>query len=454
MKKAYGLGLVVVPLVSIPTVMGFRIPLQHTRTTVTHLLAVVSEGKFMYMTEEEDRLLKEKGDLEEQLMQSPTPIKPLKIRTRRHTSNSGGNGGSGMGMGGFGSRNGDATNKVKGGKKRKQSASGGQTKSQKSPLTSPQEPSTIKPIIKAIQEDGMVRIDNVLSPKVADNLRDYLIDLRARSTADIEEGRITNSQERFADVLLNQNRCDLKIPLGPPPVNEALFDLLIADGDSKTDNNTVNPCPSIVRSVIEGVYDSYHGQGKHASLWELNCFMSNAGARRQLVHADNVCLEPVQGLQEGEPIILTCFIALQDIDASMGPTVFMPKTHSIDAHNRFFETGRDEASTKTDTYSPKNEILKSSPSIMGAPLPKGSCILFDPRVLHCAGANVCRDTQKTRALFYLSFKNPKVDDPGCPSTSGYGISTAELTMDQLVTDLLHERRGEPARHLALLASSP
>jgi hypothetical protein len=54
----------------------------------------------------------------------------------------------------------------------------------------------------------------------------------------------------------------------------------------------------------------------------------------------------------------------------------------------------------------------------------------------------------------MSYKNPKIDDPGCPSTSGYGISTAELTMDQLVNDLVHERNGEQARYIALIASSP
>jgi ectoine hydroxylase-related dioxygenase (phytanoyl-CoA dioxygenase family) len=231
---------------------------------------------------------------------------------------------------------------------------------------------------------------------------------------------------------------------------------VLADKDS---NDDTLYRPSLIRSVIEGVFNSYTSgaeNGKYASLWELNCFMSNSGARRQLVHADNVCLEPVPGLQgDGEePILLTCFIALQDIDVSMGPTVWMPGTHTIDAHNRFFETGRDEASTKTETYSPKNDILQSSMALIGAPLPKGSCVIFDPRVLHCAGANQCPDPSLTRALFYMSFKNPKIDNPGCPSTSGYGISTAELTMEQLVTDLVNEQKGQLLRYISLIASNP
>jgi len=324
-----------------------------------------------------------------------------------------------------------------------------------------------------------VRIDNVLSGSNADDLRDYLIDLRKRAKEDVETGTIADSQDRFADVLLNQNRCDLKIPLGPKPVHEALLDVLNDDdGRNSNDNDgttSVAATPSLVRSVIEGVFDHYSPNdssiGSEASLWELNCFMSNSGARRQLVHADCVCLDAIPGLDQtdtnsisdpaGEPILLTCFIALQDIDPSMGPTVFMPKTHNIRSHNVFFETGRDDASTRDDdsnNHSPKNEILKSSKSIIGAPLPKGSCIIFDPRVLHCAGTNNCSDSQKTRALFYMTFKNPKVDSPGCPSTSGYGISNADLTMNDLVSDLLWMERGRgegvAPRRVPLLASSP
>ena len=62
----------------------------------------------------------------------------------------------------------------------------------------------------------------------------------------------------------------------------------------------------------------------------------------------------------GEPILLTFFVALQDIDPSMGPTVFMPNTHNIRSHNVFFETGRDNDSTRNENRSPKNDLLQVS----------------------------------------------------------------------------------------------
>ena len=427
------------------------------------------------MTEEEDRLLKEQGDLEASFMQTPTALKAMKLTglSKKKASL------AGKGMGGGGGGFGGGAKKV--GAKKKKSKKQQQLAPPKEAIASASsatiEPSPeVQALTQVIREEGLVRIDNVLSGEKADELRDYLIDLRKRAKEDIETGKIEDSQQRFADVLLNQNRCDLKIPLGPKPVHEALLDVLVDDGKSdktKDHGNAANL--SLVRSVIEGAFDHYNTpsnpMGSLASLWELNCFMSNSGARRQLVHADCVCLDAIPGLDQtdtnsasdpaGEPILLTCFIALQDIDPSMGPTVFMPNTHNIRSHNVFFETGRDADSTRDETNqsrSPKNEILQSSKSVIGAPLPKGSCIIFDPRVLHCAGANDCSDPDKTRALFYMTFKNPKVDSPGCPSTSGYGIANTELTMHELVSDLLWMERGKGegtvARRVPMIASSP
>jgi hypothetical protein len=389
------------------------------------------ERRFMHMTKEQDQLLKEKGEYEQSLMKKPVPLKPNKVRGA---------------AGGFGG--GGGAKKKTGNKKAKSSAETNKDSRLEENLLA------VQSHAKALATDGLVRIDNVLSAELADALRDYLCDLRARSTAEIEEGEIADSQERFADVLLNQNRCDLKIPLGPAPVNNALYHLFAKEEEEESSSSS----SSTVRDVMEYVFESYEGNGKDAELWELNCFMSNSGARRQLVHADNVCLEPVIGLKnENEPIVLTCFVALQDIDETMGPTVWMPGTHTLHAHNQFFETGIDQSSTpRTDdssSYSPKDEILQSSKAVVGT-IPKGACVIFDPRVLHCAGGNTCPDPTNTRALFYVSFKNPKIDNPGCPSTCGYGVATAEITMEDLTTDLKAEQEGLPTRKLQLISCFP
>lgn len=252
--------------------------------------------RFMYMTEEEDRLLKEKGDLEESLMQRPTPLKALKLTGLAKSTSSGAGKGMGGGFGG-GFGGGKASSK-KGGKSKKKNK---KQQQQEAAAPTTMTVATVSPVVraltKAIREDGLVRIDNILSAEKADDLRDYLIDLRKRSREDVESGKIEDSQERFADVLLNQNRCDLKIPLGPKAVHEALLDVLndeISEKDS--DDATATSNPSLVRSVIEGVFDHYNDnrvyKGSDASLWELNCFMSNSGARRQLVKKNHARMVP------------------------------------------------------------------------------------------------------------------------------------------------------------------
>ena len=399
----------------------------------------------MYMNKEQDELLQEKGNYEESCMKKPTPLKAKKIRNTSSTS------GSGIG-GGFGGGGGGVGKKKKGGKKQKGVArAGGFAKSGNGDTIDNATTENDAALVSETQQhaqrlmaDGLVRIDNVLDPKLCDDLRDYLIDLRSRATADLESGVLQDSQERFADVLLNQNRCDLKIPLGPPPVLNALHHLL------STKSNA-----AIVRRVMEHVYEKYGSNGSLATLYELNCFMSNSGARRQLVHADSVCLEPTPGLKDAsEPIMLTCFIALQDTDATMGPTIWIPGTHNMESHHVFFETGEQgKESTKTDTFSPKEKLLRSEKSVVGT-LPKGACVIFDPRTLHCAGANTCEDPGKTRALFYMSFKNPKVDFPGSPSTSGYGIVNADLTIQNLANELEADQNGEAAIRLKSVSCFP
>jgi ectoine hydroxylase-related dioxygenase (phytanoyl-CoA dioxygenase family) len=357
--------------------------------------------RFMQMTEEEDRILKDNGDREAKLMaSSQAPLVAHKVKIAAVSS----------GGRGFGSKSIQQTSEA---------ASDVLTYA--------------KAYAKVLRKDGIVRIDNILPEALADSLKEYLVDLRARGTSDIENGIILDSQERFADVLLNQNRCDLKIPLGPQPVNRALAYILHQ---------------TAIRTLVEYVFDSYGGNGKDATLYELNCFMSNQGARRQLVHADNVCVE--KGLlSEAEPIMLTCFIALQDTDISMGPTTWILGTHNREAHAEFYGTGR----TGTEGESSKDKLLRTRKKVVGT-LAKGACAIFDPRTLHCAGANECQDPNMTRALFYISFKNPRVDHPGCPSCSGYGIADAELTLQELSDELATQSSGKPSRRLDFVASFP
>lgn len=139
-----------------------------------------------------------------------------------------------------------------------------------------------------LRKDGVVRIDNVLSPSVADSLRDFALRLRDSSRAEVESGKVGHIY-RFADVLLRSNRCDLTMPLGPDVVHAALADVMLG-----------SPVLQTVKALL----------GNAAPLQELSCLISDPGSQRQVVHPDTP-YGAQGGLGADEPVLFTCFIALQ-----------------------------------------------------------------------------------------------------------------------------------------------
>ena len=160
---------------------------------------------------------------------------------------------------------------------------------------------------------------------------------------------------------------------------------------------------------------------------------------------------------------MTCFIALQTVHPDTGPTIWIPGTHACgEAHDRF-QRRRVEDCYDGQGLSPKDQLLRDAPSVVGL-LPRGSCAIFDSRILHCGTANV-KDVAVTttittnahatcipgstmvgdsvdngcmqdsdhanspaRALFYVTFKYPKVGFPGNEGSIGYGLEKASLQL--------------------------
>lgn len=146
-----------------------------------------------------------------------------------------------------------------------------------------------------------------------------------------------------------------------------------------------------MRELLAGVAGAVVARavGEDATLYELACLVSEKGAPRQPVHPDNP-------YQDTAPLV-TCFVALQDISIDMGPTTFLPRTHTAAAHAAF------DASTAA-----RDALLGETPARV-ALLRAGDCALFDSRTLHCGGANTERGD--TRAIFYFSFRNARATAP-------------------------------------------
>jgi ectoine hydroxylase-related dioxygenase (phytanoyl-CoA dioxygenase family) len=262
-----------------------------------------------------------------------------------------------------------------------------------------------------LRNEGVVRIDNILSPAMADSIRERICEMKETNIKLVEDGTVP-SIDLFANVLLKNNRWDMTIPIGEEEewVAEALHSILMASPVGGTMANLLTP-----KSV----------------LYELSCLISDPGSERQVIHPDT----PV--FKDGDPVLYTCFIALQDISVDMGPTTWIPKTHTAAMHNTF----KDESSpTSSSDMTGKEQLLRTQPSVLGL-LPKGCCAIFDSRLLHGGGANT---SETSRALLYCSFKNPTVVNAGNPGSIRKNLID-RWTLDKMQAELKRFQKGKSCK---------
>lgn len=230
-----------------------------------------------------------------------------------------------------------------------------------------------------VMDDGVARINNVLSKETANKMRKYVNNLLLDTTEAVEGG-FFDHDSLFGNVYCKENRWDLLLPLeGSEQVMDCVTEVL---GEGR-------PVATAIESVL----------GKDAELYELSTLISDPGSKSQPLHPDILYQDTVHP-------ILTCFVALQDIDDDMGPTVFMPKSANKKYHQDL----------KNRHLDPEAKGLVANAYNVRATLDKGDCSLYSAMTLHCGSANI---SDKRRSLFYFSFRNNALlqDDGGRMSVS-------------------------------------
>jgi ectoine hydroxylase-related dioxygenase (phytanoyl-CoA dioxygenase family) len=127
--------------------------------------------------------------------------------------------------------------------------------------------------------------------------------------------------------------------------------------------------------------------GEKARLCEFAALVSDPGSARQPVHPDTN--------YRRDRCVVTSFVALQDVESDMGPTVFIPGSHTASAHLAFREAGETGGAALAAPHGV-------------ATLGSGDATVFDSRLLHCGGGNA---SDKRRVLFYFSFEVEGSDNP-------------------------------------------
>ena len=235
---------------------------------------------------------------------------------------------------------------------------------------------SISQTVRVLEQEGVVRLNGILPKSTAATLREDILTRRDDAYAAISSdvGGGDSWRNYFADVMLKTNRCDLLLPLeGNESLQKALHEILVES----------NKLSSIISTAMGG-----GNVDNEATLYEMSALISDPGSPRQPIHPDNP-------YQEHAPLY-TAFISLQDVSNEMGPTTFLPRTNTENAHDQYNDI-------------PKRDSFLESRSSVEALLNTGDASLFDSRTMHFGGAND-KSEGATRVLLYLSFRNPKATE--------------------------------------------
>lgn len=244
--------------------------------------------------------------------------------------------------------------------------------------------------LESLQSNGYVVFRGVLGADVCDALRTHV-------QAMADEGKRLGRNDLFGNIQEQDNRSDLKLDLCDPVVTAL--------------NQFVLRCGPTLNSFLGG------GNFK---LVELAAITSDPGSISQAVHADTmhgvtrflqsdidlpVGADPgdisededapealgqiVQAVATETALITSALVALQDVDADMGPTHVWPGTNTVEHHATLWNTGTGgklSISEADDAFKVKH---------LDMTIKKGDLVLYDSRTMHCGGANTSSDKRRT-----------------------------------------------------------
>ena len=129
-------------------------------------------------------------------------------------------------------------------------------------------------------------------------------------------------------------------------------------------------------SVLGPLVEEIMGEG--AVFQEIACLISYPGSEQQPLHPDTPFSSP--------PSLYACFVALQDVEEDMGPTVYLRGTHTKAAHSEFYGgdlvAARENSGLRTAPVA--EDFLRSRP-VSRALLKKGDLACYNQQVrIACA----------------------------------------------------------------------
>lgn len=230
----------------------------------------------------------------------------------------------------------------------------------------------VRSLTREFTESGLVWIKSALSDKICDALcraiDEDLAEALRNDKTDALDNNVKSPNARFC----------MKLRIERPEVSEALHALF---GNEAMSN------------VLFGAVND-----RDPELYELSVIVSDPGSKQQQFHADTSDTYRARMEDKDETvdvestaILCTVFVAVQDIDSTMGPTMMYPRTHTDAFHRTYFGTNS-SATTQL-------ECLREQEK-MSLTLRRGDVVLMNSQLLHCGGANT---STRRRRLLCISF---------------------------------------------------
>jgi len=194
---------------------------------------------------------------------------------------------------------------------------------------------------KDLVDEGLLRVDGLLSVEEADLLKGHIENVLEQSIDAVAQHGM-EYMNLFGPVLCRRHRYHVLLPLDETVLR-------------------------IVRSVFDRAAGVLEVVGDDCYLCELGGLVTDPGSPAQPVHHDTTF--------DGSNPRVTILIALQDVTPQMGPTYLFPETNTADWHINLAERG--------DMF---EHLLEDTPHVLGV-MSAGDAIIYDTRVLHCGGAN-------------------------------------------------------------------
>ena len=261
---------------------------------------------------------------------------------------------------------------------------------------------------QAVRRLGVARLDSVLSERTALALHAHVLEElqrlrsecaavaaapghRERDDGSFQLVSVGSGTQRLSDGSTRETRWDVRLSRETPIVAAALRELLGAAAP--------------LGRTLEAL------GGRRAQLWELAAIVSVGGAAPQIVHAD--------AMWTPTPLLLTAFVALQPVTRAMGPTRFLPRTHTSPQPAKIV--------AKTDATGLHGNPIGGADAPRKPPLSwvgllgTGDAALYDGRLLHCGGAN---RAGRPRILFYVTFR--AADATEVSNGGGTGCTLADF----------------------------